>query len=444
MFVAAYCRVSTDREDQTNSFAAQQRFFREYIERRQDWELFDIYADEGITGTSTKKRLQFNRMIREAQEGKFSLILTKEVSRFSRNILDTISYTRQLRAMGVNVLFLTDGIDTRKPDAELYLAIMGTLAQEESRRTSGRVVWGQTRQMERGVVFGQSLLGYDVRKGTMTINPQGADIVRLIFRKYALEQMSIREIAGYLTEKGFRTSRGGTKWSPNAVSRILSNEKYVGDLVQKKTYTPDYLTHEKRRNTGQVPLIRIENHHEPIISREIWDMVRQRKKETEDRMEQGSGSCRCPFSGKIRCGECGSLFLSRRKYRKNGSPIPVWRCGKAVKEGKEGCDVGRLLTNEQVMWMVKTALKQVVPDRERLMWDVTARAAAECPGAGISDDRIHALLVGEGDRGSFYRCLLHSVTVFKDRHLELRLQGLERVFYFEEDAASGGSSASSG
>ena len=161
--VASYCRVSTGQEDQANSFVSQQLYFRQYVQRQPDWELYEIYADEGITGTSTKKRAAFNRMIHDAYMGKFQLIITKEVSRFSRNILDTISFTRELKEIGVGVLFMNDGIDTLGPDAELRLSIMASIAQEESRKTSSRVKWGQTRQMERGVVFGQSLLGYDVK-----------------------------------------------------------------------------------------------------------------------------------------------------------------------------------------------------------------------------------------------------------------------------------------
>lgn len=183
ILVASYCRVSTDKDDQTNSFEAQQRYFKEYIGRQPDWELYRVYADEGITGTSTKKRVQFNCMISDAQMGKFSLIITKEVSRFPRNILDTIHYTRELKSNGVGVLFMNDGINTLEPDAELRLSFMGSIAQEASRKTSSRVKWGQTRQMERGVVFGRSMLGYDVRNGAMTINPEGAELVKLIFHK---------------------------------------------------------------------------------------------------------------------------------------------------------------------------------------------------------------------------------------------------------------------
>ena len=182
--VASYCRVSTDKDDQANSFESQQRYFKEYIDRQPDWELYEIYADKGITGTSTKKRVKFNQMINDAHMGKFNIIITKEVSRFSRNILDTISYTRELKALGVYVIFLNDGIATSDADAELKLSIMGSLAQEESRKTSARVKWGQARRMEQGVVFGRSMLGYDVKDGKMTVNPEGAEIVKLIFHKY--------------------------------------------------------------------------------------------------------------------------------------------------------------------------------------------------------------------------------------------------------------------
>ena len=223
IYVASYCRVSTDQEDQHNSFASQQRYFRDYIQHHPDWELYAVYADEGITGTSTKKRTQFNRMIEDAYAGKFQLILTKEVSRFSRNILDTIAYTRELKALGVGVRFLLDGICTLDSDAELYLSIMASMAQEESRKTSSRVTWGQTRQMEKGVVFGHSLLGYTVHQGRLTVEPDGAELVRRIFELYAVEQISTAEIARILTREGHLTHHGNEKWTANGVLKILKN-----------------------------------------------------------------------------------------------------------------------------------------------------------------------------------------------------------------------------
>ena len=343
MFAAAYCRVSTDQSDQANSFASQQRYFRDYIDRRPDLLLYDIYADEGITGTSTKKRTEFNRMMQDAREGRFQVILTKEVSRFSRNILDTIRYTRELKELGVGVLFLLDGIDSMRPDAELYLAIMASLAQEESRKTSARVVWGQTRQMEKGVVFGPSLLGYDVKNGEISIKPQGAETVRLIFHKYALAGCSTVEIAADLTMRGIPTHRGSTQWRPGTIVKILKNEKYVGDLVQKKTYTPDYLTHEKRRNSGQVPLVIIRDHHTPIVSRELWEQAQQRLSRN-NRRKSGS-SQKHPLSGKIICASCGSFFVSRVKRRGDGTVVRSWRCSAAVRGGKAACGAPTIREN---------------------------------------------------------------------------------------------------
>ena len=229
IMVASYCRVSTDKEDQANSFASQQRYFKEYIDRQPDWELYRVYADEGITGTSTKKRVQFNHMISDAKMGKFQIILTKEVSRFSRNILDTIAYTRELRHLGIGVVFLTDGIDTLEPDAELRLSILGSIAQEESRKTSTRVKWGQTRRMEQGVVFGRSLLGYDVRGGQLFINPEGAKTVQLIFHKYVLEHKGAWTIARELQDAGLRTLTGTTQWRNSGVLKIL--KKTVSNLL---------------------------------------------------------------------------------------------------------------------------------------------------------------------------------------------------------------------
>lgn len=373
--VASYCRVSTDKDDQANSFEAQQRYFREYIEHRPDWELYEVYADEGITGTSTKKRTQFNRMINDAYEGKFRMIITKEVSRFSRNVLDTIAYTRELKAIGVGVQFVIDNINTLSPDAELYLSIIASIAQEESRKTSNRVTWGQTRQMERGVVFGQSLLGYDVKDGRITVNSEGAEIVRLIFQMYALEQVSTSEIARFLTQESYRTYRGSTKWKSNTIVKILNNEKYVGDLVQKKSYTPDFLTHEKRTNKSKVPLICIEKHHEPIVSRGIWNLAQERLRKNNKHTGGDNGhSNRYVFSGKIKCGECQSIFVGRFKYLKDGTKIRRWRCSTAVCDGTQGCDIGKLVRDDEALQMLKTAVKSLQIDSRSIVSNITALA----------------------------------------------------------------------
>ncbi len=505
MQVASYCRVSTEKDDQANSFATQKRYFREYIETHPDWELYEIYADEGITGTTTKKRTQFNRMMNDAYAGKFQLIITKEVSRFSRNILDTIAYTRELRAIGIGVIFANDRINTLEPEAEMLLSFLASLAQEESRRTSSRVVWGQTRQMERGVVFGQSLLGYDVNGGVLTINPSGAEIVRLIFHQYAVEQVSTTEIARYLRCKGYRTYRGNTNWKSNTIVKILNNEKYVGDLVQKKTYTPDFLTHAKKPNKGQVPLVTIENHHEPIISREIWNMAQERlRRNDKHRGGEHGHSNRYIFSGKIQCGECGSKFVGRFQYRKDGTKIRRWSCSTATNGGRVACAVGKLVRDDDAMEMLKTAIRSLPMDVTAIIHAVTALVVEAIldSESGTGDTPQHlqrainriqqkkeavldsyfseeitkeemqtmkqnydsqleelrqrrreaelrqweerdaktlratiqaevsSILNGDRESEGFYKTMLDSLTVFRDRHMELRLHHLPQVFHF--------------
>ncbi len=276
IYAAAYCRVSTDGSDQANSFESQKRFFKEYIGKNPDWSLTGIYADKGLTGTSTKKRKAFNQMIDDARDGRFSLILTKEVSRFARNTVDTLQYTRELKRLGIGVYFMNDNISTLDPDAELRLAIMASIAQEESRKTSERVKWGQRRRMEQGVVFGRDMLGYDVRGGRLLVNPDGAEVVRLIFDKFVNGDKSTYKIARELSEAGYKTVTGNDVWSNTVVLKILRNEKYCGDLVQKKTFTPDYLTHEKRYNHGEEEMVIIRNHHEPIVSRALWEGAQEK------------------------------------------------------------------------------------------------------------------------------------------------------------------------
>lgn len=336
--VAAYCRVSTDHEDQANSFESQQRYFRQYIERNPDWELYEIFADEGISGTNTKKRSEFKRMIACAKEGDFDLIITKEISRFARNTLDSIYYTRDLKKHGVGVIFMNDNINTLDGDAELRLAIMSSIAQEESRKTSERVKWGQKRQMEQGVVFGRSMLGYDVKDGKMTVNEDGAKIVRLIFHKFANENKGTYVIARELREAGITPMRV-KEWSNTVILRVIRNEKYCGDLVQKKTFTPDFLSHEKKYNRGEEEFVIIKDHHEPIVSRELFEKANRILDEKSLTQEgKAKHSNRYPFSGKIKCGCCGSSYVARYKNRNNGTRYKSWRCYKSATQGSPHTD----------------------------------------------------------------------------------------------------------
>lgn len=391
MKAAAYCRVSTDRLDQANSFESQQCFFKEYIERQPDWELFKVYADEGISGTSTKKRDAFNQMIADAKRSCFEIIITKEVSRFSRNILDTVYYTRELRQKGIGVIFLNDGINTLEPDSELRLSIMGSIAQEESRKTSSRVKWGQTRRMESGVVFGTGMLGYDVENGSMRINPEGAEIVTVIFHKYANERKGTTVIARELRQAGYKTLKGNAVWSNSSILKILRNEKYCGDLCQKKTYTPDYLSHIKKYNNGAEEKIYIKNHHEPIIERELWNKAQEEieRRSTKSGAKNGHGN-KYPLSGKIFCAECGSAFSARHKKRKDGSIYRYWRCGKASAQGARvyasGCNIGRQISDEICMRIIKQVVESLNFDRDEVIKNIK-ETVAEIQG-GCDNNRI--------------------------------------------------------
>lgn len=371
--VAAYCRVSTDKDDQVNSLESQKRYFADYIERNPLWELSEVYVDEGITGTSTKKRRSFNRMISDAQSHKFDLIVTKEISRFARNTLDSIFYTRKLKELGIGVIFVNDNINTLEPDAELRLTIMSSIAQEESRKTSDRVKWGQKRRMEQGVVFGRDMLGYDVRDGKLFINEDGAEIVRLIFHKFVNEDKGTHVIARELREAGIPTATYMKKWSNTVILRVLRNEKYCGDLVQKKTFTPSYLNHEKKYNRGEEEFVVIRDHHEPLISRELFDQARRelaRRSPSEE--QKAKHSNRYCFSGKIKCGICGSTYVSRTKKRKDESVYKAWRCYESANHGgrrtdKAGNEIGcgnRSLNDDDLKLIMQQAVKNLLMDKE--------------------------------------------------------------------------------
>lgn len=378
--VAAYCRVSTDNLDQANSLESQQRYFNEYIRRNPLWELHEIYVDEGVSGTGTKKRAAFNRMIQDAKEHKFDLIITKEISRFARNVLDSIGYTRQLKAIGVGVIFMNDNINTLDADSELRLTIMSSIAQEESRKTSERVKWGHRRRMEQGVVFGRDLLGYDVRNGALHINEEGAEIVRLIYHKYLDEGKGTHVIARELREAGIRTSTYMKEWSYTVILRILKNEKYCGDLVQQKTFTPDYLTHGKRYNHGELEYVTIRDHHEPIISREIFEATQREMQRRQELHGAKNGFAnRYPLSGKIVCAECGSTFIHMQRKSGSGSRYEVWGCVKKQREGRKirtteqgdqmGCRNANL-HEQDIRAILQYVIADVMKDRESLLESV--------------------------------------------------------------------------
>lgn len=381
---AAYARVSTEHDDQMNSLASQKLYFTNFICSQPGMKLSEVYYDEGISGTQTNKRAGFNQMIEDALQGKIDLILTKEVSRFARNTVDTLYYTRKLKEAGVGVIFTMDNIDTRDADGELRLTIMASLAQEESRKTSERVKWGQKRRMELGVVFGRDLLGYTVKNGVLSINEEEVPVVKAIFHKYTNEGKGTHVIARELLEEGFHPKRI-KQWSNTVILRALRNEKYVGDLCQKKTYTPDYLTHKKKYNCGQEEKVYIKDHHEGIIDRDLWDRTQEELRRHSPSEEQKSRhSNRYWCSGKICCGECGCRFISRTRKRQAGT-YRAWWCYQKSRHGgpkmldgqKVGCS-NRSVNERALFACVKYCLDLLCNDKERIRKEVLTDIQTIC------------------------------------------------------------------
>ncbi|MDY4647259.1 MAG: recombinase family protein [Aerococcus suis] len=339
--VAAYCRVSTESEEQAGSFETQVTHYTNYIQKNPDWVLVDIYADEGITGTNTKNRRELNRMIEECHAGNIDLIITKSISRFARNTLDCLTYIRELKVKNVAVYFEKENINTLDSKGEVLITIMASLAQQESESISKNIKLGlQYRYRQGQVKFNtKHFLGYDTdSEGKLMINQEQAKVVKRIFKEY-LQGKGTGIIAKGLTEDQIPTATGLLKWSGDDINRIISNEKYMGDALLQKTFTVDCLTKQRVPNDGTVPQYYIEDNHEPIVSKEIFHLAQQEKarrsnlysgKRKKKRLYQGKYA----LSGKVVCGCCGEIFR-RVKWNSRGSKSVVWRCVTRINDHKK-------------------------------------------------------------------------------------------------------------
>lgn len=380
--VAAYCRVSTDKEDQLHSLAAQQAYFEGYIARH-GWRCAGIFADEGLSGT-TLRRPRFAELLRLARSGAVDLILTKEVSRFARNTVDALQVTRRLREQGVGVIFLSDGIDTRDNDGEFRLTIMASVAQEESRKISERTRWGQLQAMRRGVAFGNdTVYGYALRGGALTIRPEQAEVVREVYRKCLEEGKGAHTIARELTEAGVAPPlRADGAWSPAMILRLLHNEKYCGDLLQKKYRTVDHLTHRKVVNHGAEEQFRLENHHPAIVSRAQFAAVQaELARRAGLAGERSRFSARYWYSGKLVCGACGGRLTAKRTRRPDGREYLRFVCrGRGT-----GCAM-RAVPGDVLTACVRHVLGEVGLPLGAMAAEVLASArpaGAECGAAAL-------------------------------------------------------------
>ena len=345
--VAAYCRVSTDSEDQLQSYHSQVKYYTDLINENSDWTMAGIYADEAITGTQVDKRLDFQRLINDCMNGDIDMIITKSISRFARNTLDTLKYVRRLKEMNVAVFFEEENINTLTMDGELLLVILSSVAQQEVENISANVKKGLKMKMQRGELVGfHGCLGYDYDKEnkTISINEDEAEIVRYIFKRY-LEGAGGSVIGRELENLGYKSPRGSSKWSATTVLGIIKNEKYKGDLLMGKTFTVDPITKRRLDNFGEEDKFYIKEHHEPIISEDDFDKaqeIRLRRAKNRNTIQSKDGkrekfSRKYAFSCLLECGFCGSN-LSRRTWRSNSQYNKViWQCVTGTKKGKKYC-----------------------------------------------------------------------------------------------------------
>ncbi|MBM6534532.1 recombinase family protein [Streptococcus dysgalactiae subsp. equisimilis] len=359
--VAGYARVSTDHEDQATSYESQMRYYSEYISGRDDWEFVKMYSDEGISGTNTKLRTGFKAMVEDALNGKIDLIITKSVSRFARNTVDSLTTVRQLKEVGVEIYFEKENIWTLDSKGELLITIMSSLAQEESRSISENVTWGLRKQFAEGKVHFPytNVLGFKAGEdGAIVVDQDEAKTVRYIFQQ-ALIGKSPYHIAKDLTEQGIPSPSGKSRWNATTIKRMLRNEKYKGDALLQKTYTIDFLTKKKNINRGELPQYYVENNHEAIVDRETFDAVQQ----VLD--AKGKKSSTSIFSSKLVCGDCGHYFGSKVWHSTSKYRRVIYRCNEKY-NGENRCATPHVTEKEIKQWFV-LAVNQVIENKDEII-----------------------------------------------------------------------------
>ena len=354
--VVIYARVSTEHEAQLSAFENQKDWYTPIVQQHPEWQIVKLYADEGITGTSATKRPQFMQMIKDAESGDFDLIITREVSRFARNTVDTLQYTRQLKSKGVEVFFINDNIKTFSEDGELRLSLMATLSQEESRKTSIRVKSGQQTSMEKGVFYGNgNILGYDRKGKDMVINPEQAKTVRMIYDMY-LNGDGLHTIKFALEQQGRLTSTGRNVWYESNISKVLKNSFYCGIIKYHKQYVPDFLEQKKINNFGEVDFLTVQGKHDPIVTEEEYQRVQEIMQsrrlelphiENGRHREIGKKQPSDIWSDLLIC-ECGHKF-NRKVWHRKGDEIQYgYQCYSAVRTGSYSTRVNRGLPTDGV------------------------------------------------------------------------------------------------
>ena len=403
--VAAYCRVSTKLEQQEGSYEAQISYYTEKIKSNLNWQLAGIYADDGISATNMKKRDDFNAMIDDCMAGKIDMIITKSVSRFARNTVDSLETIRKLKEKNIAILFEKEGVNTLEGSGELLITILSSQAQEESRNISENTRWGITRRFENGIIAvnHKKFMGYtkDKKSGELVIVPEQAEIVRRIFRMY-LEGSSILEITRALETDKIKTVTGKDTWHPGVIEKMLSNEKYMGDALLQKTYTVDFLTKKRVKNEGIVPQYYIEDNHEAIVPKEIFYKVQEEKtrranlnkaavtrKANKLKKEKSKYSSKYALTEILVCAECGHPYR-RQVWSKYGQKSAVWRCENRLKNGaKASCKNSPTLKEEPLHNAIMMAINNVVENKGKFIGafrENVIRVIGDYSTKGISTD----------------------------------------------------------
>lgn len=378
--VAAYCRVSTDSEEQLNSYEAQKAYYTQRINDNPDWEMAGVFADEGITGTSLKKRKEFNRMIAACKRGRIDMILTKSLSRFARNTVDCLDTVRMLKANGIGVIFEKENINTLTESSEFLITLFSGFAQAESESLSKNVVWGKQKSAEAGNVSFQykKLLGY--RKGPdgqPEIVPEEAATVRRIYDRY-LEGCSLVQIKAELEKETVPTAEGVSGWSTQVIQNILTNEKYIGDALLQKTYVTDCISKRVRKNQGERPMYYVENNHPAIIPRVLFQRVREemtrraskrRVLQKSGKTEQGKYSAKYALSELLICGECGTPY-KRCTWSRNGKKRIVWRCISRLEFGTKYCHCSPTLDEDKLHRTILAAINEFAQTKTEVTSDI--------------------------------------------------------------------------
>lgn len=340
--VCAYARVSTDSQSQGESLENQMQYYEKIISNNPDYEFIGVFADRGVTGT-TDNRPEFQRMLQLCREGKIDLIITKSISRFARNTAIVLETVRGLKNIGVEVRFEKENIETMSGDGELMLTVLSSFAQEESKNVSDNLKWRVRKKFEQGelIINTTRFLGYDKNEfGDLVINTKEAEIVRRIFNDYLRGKGSF-SIAKELNAEGVPTI-GGARWHDTTILKVLRNEKYKGDAILQKYYTPDHLKKCSVRNNGEVDSYYIEDNHSPIITREMWEQVQEEiKKRAKAKGMKKTGVkkhiMKYQLTGMLYCSKCGSTLKRRTWNSKNSSKKTVWQCSNYIKNGKDAC-----------------------------------------------------------------------------------------------------------